>query len=39
MLKFLSDSGLTPVVLVGFAMTIVSSFLSARWGGAESRRQ
>jgi hypothetical protein len=39
MLKFLSDNGLTPVVLVGFVMTIVSSFLSARWGGAESRRQ
>jgi hypothetical protein len=39
MLKFLTDNGLTPVVLVGFVMTIVSSFLSARWGGAESRRQ
>lgn len=39
LLKLLAESGITGAQLVAFVITIIVAFFSARWGGAESRRQ
>lgn len=37
--KLLAENGITGGQLIAFLLTIVAAFFSARWGGAESRRQ